>query len=478
MRLNNFGLLLFLALFSVACTKKLIPSKPVLVKNTFQPDSLPLSEIDIPIAINLKPLYMASEKNVPVVYTSPGWPKDYIIENCDTRYMYHFRRGPFRIAASGNNIQLLFTGYYQVKGSQRGCAGSGSSATAITPWTPPCSCGFSEGERKVEIGFKANIALLPDYTVRTNITRSKPAPIDRCTVCFFNKDITQTVMDALVIQLDESKKSMQDSINRLSLRPRFQMIWDQLNAGMNLYDAGFLQINPQQLRVSNMMARNDTLYLSVGLSARPIIRLEKPAPVTSPVPNISDTKVRNGFNIFIDAQLNYDSLSNLLTRRLQNTKFDIDKSVVKKQVILDKVAIYGADNDRLILKIDFSGSDRGTLYLTGKPVLNAVTNTLDIEDIDYDLRTKDMLLRTAKWLFDKRIINELKKYTHFELAEYLKTFRNKINEQLTRQLSTGIYSNGSVNRLQVMGIYALGTHLLVRCNAGGRMNILVANISL
>src|SRR5438270_559435 len=53
-------------------------------------DSLPESQIDIPIQINLKPIYALAERKVDTVFTSPNYPNDWVDADCATHYKYHF----------------------------------------------------------------------------------------------------------------------------------------------------------------------------------------------------------------------------------------------------------------------------------------------------------------------------------------------------------------------------------------------------
>src|SRR5258707_7819634 len=98
--------------FLASCSHKINPEKPILSQTNFKLDSLPNSEINIPIQINLQPVYAMAEKNVDTVFTSPNYPDDWMEDGCDTRYKYIFRRGPLQMKASGTSLNLGFTGYY------------------------------------------------------------------------------------------------------------------------------------------------------------------------------------------------------------------------------------------------------------------------------------------------------------------------------------------------------------------------------
>ncbi len=59
-------------------SQKINPANPDLSPGNFKLDSLPNSEINIPIQINLKPMYAMAEKSVDTVFTSPGWPDGWV----------------------------------------------------------------------------------------------------------------------------------------------------------------------------------------------------------------------------------------------------------------------------------------------------------------------------------------------------------------------------------------------------------------
>src|SRR5437667_8301033 len=123
---------------------------------------------------------------------------------------------------------------------------------------------------------------------------------------------------------------MMASYGTVDLKSKFQLLWDQLNKAYNIYGLGWLQINPQKIHINNLYAQYDSLNIYLGLSARPVISFEKPVDQTSTVPNLGEFIKRQGFNIFLDAVLNYDSLSNILNLQLSGKQFDLDKGPLKK----------------------------------------------------------------------------------------------------------------------------------------------------
>ncbi len=467
---------LVLVLFvSASCSHKINPAKPSLSASDFKLDSLPNSEINIPMQINLQPLYSIAEKNIDTIFTSPNYPDEWVQEGCATRYKYTFRRGPLQMKASGTTVNLGFTGYYKIIGSSRACV----NGTAISPWTPPCKCGFSEGERKVNISFVNSFSLQPDYKIRLSITRMEPQPLNKCEVCFWGQDITRQVMNELKSDLDDAKKNMESSYGEVDLRSRFQTVWDQLNHVYNIYGLGWLQINPQQIRINNLFAANDSLNLFLGLSARPVVSFEKPTEQSTAVPNISFFGTQPGFNVFLDAILHYDSLGTILNQQIDGRQFDIGKGPVKKNFLVKSCKLIGAGNKRLIIQVDFGGSAEGTAYFTGVPSYNPISHIIEITDLDFDVKTKDKFLKTASWLFNRKITDEIGSYTKFDLSAFIDTTRSVLNQQLNREWMKGIRSYGNISDIDLIGIYPMSQFLVLRSNCSGLLSVQVntANIN-
>ncbi len=455
----------------VGCGKKLIPEKPVLQATSFRLDSLPVSEINIPIVVSLKPLYQEAEKNVDTLYTSPNYPDGWVQSGCDTRYKYTFRRGPLQLKASGTRLDLAFTGYYRIIGSSRVCVGN----TVMSPWTPPCRCGFDEGERRVNVGFTNTLTIGNDFKARLNIVRQEPQPLDKCQVCFWGQDITSEVLKGLKEELDLARKAIADSFSVIDLKPQFQQVWNQLNEPFNLYGMGWLSINPQRLSIQHFSARQDSLYIQLGLMAQPVIRFEKPATQLTLVPNLATTQSRPGFNIFLDAVMNYDSLSNIANAQLKDKRFDFEKPV-NKHIIIKNVQLYGARNEKLIIKLDFEGSEKGTAYFTGRPTYNPQTRVIEFLDLDFDIKTKNLLMNTAEWMFNRKIISELQKSTRFDLSQYIGSALTTAGSQLNREIIPGVKSTGILRDVSIIRIFPFEEHLVIRSNLSGELSVKVESI--
>lgn len=436
--------------------------------------NLPPSEIDIPIKVSLLPFYQLTEKKVDTVFTSPNYPADWIQADCATRYKYYFKRSPLKLAASGASFHLSFTGYYKIIGSTRVCV----NGAILSPWTPPCQCGFGEGERKVNIGFSSTFKLHPHYLLQTKITRTEPVSQNKCTVCFWGQDITATVIDGLKKELDLTKKAMEDSFGTVNLRPYFQQAWNKLSEVYTIPGFGYLSLQPKNLRMQTLTAKDDLLNIHIGISASPVISLLKPENKVSVVPNLTSAANNEGFSIYLEAGLQYDSLGKVLNTYLANKRFDMQEGFIKKHIIIKDTKVAGDASGNLFIQMNFTGSHNGTFYFTGKPAYNKETQTIEVKELQYDLKTNDFLLKTAKWLFNKKIITELTKHTQFQMAAYYDTAAKILNTWLNKEWTKGIKGTGTVTNISLTEVYALPQHLLIRSNCVGKLSVQVSEIEL
>ncbi|ANH83829.1 hypothetical protein A8C56_09905 [Niabella ginsenosidivorans] len=449
---------------------------PDLSPPVYPTETLPESEINIPVQIDLTPFFALANKKVDTLFTSPDFPNAWVQDGCAIRYKYSFRRGPLQFSLKNTTLDISFTGYYKIIGSTRGCV----NGKAITPWTPACQCGFEEGERKVKVGFTIDIALLTNYTIKMQVTRREPEPLDRCNVCFWGQDITSSILDALKKELDQSKAAMEKAYGRIDLKPRFQDLWNRLNSPYNVSNMGWLQVNPQKIRVNSISTANNLLQLSVGLAAKPVVRFEKPAAVVTPVPHISNFSREKGFQVYVDMVMNYDSLSRILTSQIKGKEFVFSKAFIKKRFVFQECRLLGNQDNRLVMQVKFTGTDNGFFYVTGKPLYYADTRALQVTDVDFDLKSKDALLKTADWLFSKKITHEIEKMAKYDLTETLNTVKDNIRQQLNQEFIKGVSGTGSVNDISVAGIFPQTNWLAVRayCNGNLILNISGMDLSL
>jgi hypothetical protein len=96
--------------------------------------------------------------------------------------------------------------------------------------------------------------------------------------------------------------------------------------------------------------------------------------------------------------------------------------------------------------------------------------------MDFDIKSKNALLKTAEWLFTKKILNEITKYTKYDLTSYLDSAKMGVNQQLNREWVKGIRSNGVIQDIKLIAIYPLSQFLVIRSNCTGLLSVKVESV--
>ncbi|HRF19797.1 MAG TPA: DUF4403 family protein, partial [Chitinophagaceae bacterium] len=64
----------------------------------------------------------------------------------------------------------------------------------------------------------------------------------------------------------------------------------------------------------------------------------------------------------------------------------------------------------------------------------------------------------------------------FELGSYIDTAKVTLNEQLNRELVSGVRSYGNIKDIKLIGIYPMQEHLVIRSNCTGELSVKVESI--
>jgi len=100
----------------------------------------------------------------------------------------------------------------------------------------------------------------------------------------------------------------------------------------------------------------------------------------------------------------------------------------------------------LSLNVTVSGSFDGDIVLLGVPYYDSFNKMLRVKDIDFELRTSNVLHKAAAWIMKGKIKNELGKAMEFPLKDKLKEAQDEIDRQVYKY-----YNPYNMNVIAKMG---------------------------
>jgi hypothetical protein len=457
-------LIIFL-LSSCSSSKKAVKNQQVVLDSL---GALPMSEIDIPIKIYAPPILKKAEQIITKEFTSEAWP-NYVQPSCDFRYKYRFLRSGLTVSCTNNVVTVGFAGNYQVAGSRCIC----SHGKPVSPWISG-SCGFgNEPMRRVSLNIKSQLQFLPTYQARTSTRLAQMIAYDKCKVSLLTNDITDQILDSIKSSVNSFCAALDSTVAGLSLGRIWQIATDKTLSKNNLGKFGFLQINPIAIRVGQLNYSNDTFSISAGITCKPELSSDSNMHSTAnSFPSLLEAPNKNNATLYVNMSYDYPFLSRLLSDTLYNRVFELKG----RSIVIKKVEMRGIGNNQVEFKIEFTGSNKGSILLRGKPVLDTSKQSLTIQDLTYSLESQDLALKLAKTLFRNKIKKTIQGNSYLDIAALVRSNLSDINTQLSRKLTNNISTRGTTKEAKVLGILAREDKLLMQVYVQAEIAVIVKDL--
>ena len=362
---------------------------------------LPPSQINIPVEIDLTSQLKEVEKSLPKQFEGKE-------EQCEgVSFSYKFIREPIDFQLKPNALYYEVDGKFELKLNYcPKCHELWDEKGSCTVPRIYASCGFDEPMRKVKVAYSTNVSITEAYRFNTSTKLKKFDVLDPCEITVFKYDATSEVEKQVRVQLEALEKDIDKQIEDVDIRSSLQDVWKQLEEPMDLSGYGLLYLNPKSMALSPVSFENNPKRATLN-----------------------------------------DSINKFMNQSMMG----VDIPFNNKHIIIDSLQVLGQQDQKLLVEVHFSGSKRGVFYLVGRPFITPEQHFV-MSDVEYDLNSKSVLLKTAKWLFDKRILEELSKAADYDLNPLLQETKVSINQQLNTALAEGVFLSGKVDQLSVSSL--------------------------
>jgi hypothetical protein len=269
------------------------------------------------------------------------------------------------------------------------------------------------------------------------------------------------------------QKVISDSISRkinekYPLRAEVAKAWRDAQKPVLLdknYNA-WLKITPQEVMLYPLSARDNRVKLSLGITsfAEVVVGPEPPARAPVPLPNLRLVKsFDKTFRVALNTDLYYRDILSIASPLLLNRELGSDG----KSVVLKNIDVYG-NGDRLVLRVEATGSLDGVFYLTCRPGINPETNIFSVEDVDFDMQTKSLLLQSADWFLHGTIRSAIREKLNVDLTQRLEKSRELARIAMARvPLAEKVFLKGSIGTMKIADVMVQKDRISVQVYAEG-----------
>jgi hypothetical protein len=343
------------------------------------------------------------------------------------------------------------------------------------------SCGYNEPAREIMAGAGGKIAFSPDWYVDFTF---KPVlrPELHCGTVFERVDVAKWSAPVMERAMDAATEKARVLVReQTKIREQMIPIWAQMQEPVALGQGAWLDIRPYAAfaDVPEVTDNGEFLTMKVGLEARPrMVVGARPAAGTNPLPPLTGTAQGPGFNVNLNAIVEYNKMARLLRQKLVGQSFAAGESWPARRIsVTVRDVQVQPSNGRVMISLRVTGFFRGTLHLVGRPIFRdrgRLRGEIVIANIDYTLETRNLLVRLTNRIFQNRIRRSLQANAEFDVSDELARAYAEINRALNRELTPNARLAGnltqfgpgriSVRRNGVEAAYRIGGKVTVEVN--------------
>jgi hypothetical protein len=258
----------------------------------------------------------------------------------------------------------------------------------------------------------------------------------------------------------------------LSLRRKAEEAWRLLHVARRAIEGEDLWIRFQPLEVSlaRVTERDGVLHTGFGIAGQLAFSLGSavapPVPTLLPPLRTSDERA-GGFEVEAPVEASPEELSRWVERALHGRTYRLGRD--RKMVVT--AAALAVEGERLALTVGFQTAGKeGSLILRGRPVLDAGSSVLRLEDLQYDLESGSLFLRLADRLHRAEVLAALQKASHLDLAPLLGAADRETARALQGLIPAGFHGEVRVEPLRVVGVGIAGGEVWARCRMAGTIS--------
>ena len=329
--------------------------------------------------------------------------------------------------------------------------------------------------------YLSRIKVLPDWKIETKtssngydwITKPKisigPVDID---IAPYIEGLLDKEQDRIASEVD---KQIADNLN---IKSHVEKAWELIQSPIAISEKhnAWIKISPKE--VFFVPLTGDTAIIRAGIGIKGITESfvgEKPGVIYQPLPNLSVySPNEDAFNINLLARVSFEKASSIARENLVGQTFTFDDN--KYAIKVEDIDIYGS-GEKIVVKTRLSGSINGEIFLKGIPIYDSTTMTIKIKNLDYDMDTKNQLLKTADWLAHGTFVKKMEKNFYFPVKPQIDEAKNYIQTMLNNnKVNPYVIVNGKINELIPKKLLIIDDYFLIQINASGKLDLNITGL--
>ncbi|GAB3258390.1 DUF4403 family protein [Larkinella harenae] len=422
-----------------------------------------LSTVNIPVSIALADV----ERQINSQVTGLIYEDNSLTDNDNDQFMTKvWKRAPIHVSAHDS----VFT--FQVP--LKIWAKAGMKVLGFTQ--------FQETEFELDLRFATRFSIDRDWTVNTQTTAQGYDWVKKPSLRIVGLAIPVTSIVGRIIDknLGKISKALDEQVRKeIDLRTPVLNAWNTVRQPYLISEKyrTWLLVVPKRILITPFRFEKGAIRSSIGIEGYTLTQTGtkpdvRPA-VTIPELVVSK-EIPDQFRIGLLSEATYAEATKIVSEEFVGKSYDFRDGRYK--ITITDIDLYGQNNN-LIIKATLQGSLNGAVYLRGRPYYDAQSRTISLQDLQYDLDTRNILYRTANWLLQGSFTRTLEKQLTIPVGDQIDEARKSFQARLTNnQVTKGVVINGKLEQVTPDQVYLTQESLLAVVYVSGKVNLKVQGL--
>lgn len=455
-----------------ACKVKNIDA-PVPVAGSAKSIPRPLSNLNLPLSVQIVELENSINKMFNGVLYNDN---DFENNNNDNLILKITKIGNFKISGNGDKISVVAPLEIYVKGRLKKDFFSMFDQ----------NIGIDESKDalfRINVNISSKISVDQDWNIVTKSEagfqwRERPY-LELGPVKIPIGSLIESVINS---QVNTINNKLDTEISKLlKLKPYAQEYWNTIQKPIVLSDVykSYLLIKPEYIAVSSIKSDGKRIMFYLGMrSDLSIMSGNVPDKIEyKPLPKLQlQQKNDSTFNLYIAAAVKFSDATELAKKEFLNKTFTFENGM--QQVTINDLNIFN-NGDKLGMMLDVNGfvkdglfkkKFKGKVYAIGNPYYDKATQTILIKDFDFDVKSKDVLIGTAEWLFKGSFRKQIESYLKYPIASELERAKNTAQKSLDDLNFSQFIIKGKVEKFEPLGVQVVEDRMETVLQTKGKLS--------
>jgi len=330
---------------------------------------------------------------------------------------------------------------------------------------------------EIALKFRTKVSLNKDWSITTKTVTDGYDWISQPTVNIAGYNLPITFVADAILKANQSRISSEvdDAIKQnLDIKNLISSPWKMVQKPFKLSDEYkmWLKITPTEVYSQPLLSKNNKIKNVIGFKtiAETFIGNEPPYKISNTPPQLNIlSKVDDGFEINVLSDIPISEANTLARKYLLGKTFENGK----KKITINEMRLYGGDG-KIIVETDVTGSLNGKLYFTGTPYYNAADSTIRVKDFNFEMHTKNALLKSANWLMHGSFVNMIEKRMEFPLGSNIIEAKKMLQKSLANyNMGMGTTLQCRLDDLNVEGVLLTRESIKASIVFKGKITILI-----